>query len=267
MNRLSNKHNAAFTLLELSVIIVITSILAVAIAAGSHIVGIAKMTRFSTEVLDVKRAVSSFREIYNAWPGDYNGVGTYDFSDNKCGDSADNNIWPNICKGNADSKIDFANSSSESTYARNHLISKNLLASYFSKRFDNTEPQAIGFSKSYKNQFSAYLAGNQDNNNYQNHPKKGSFINRLYVRDASDNMAVPISFTAPTSITLSPNLAFKIDNKFDDGHPVYGNIWGGVALGSNATSARNCLNNSAYDHSTKYQDNSGKSCILRFELE
>ena len=65
-----------FTLIELSIVIVIIGILVGGVVLGGKVIDRARLAKFATELSDINRAVVLFQDTYNALPGDYSGSGS-----------------------------------------------------------------------------------------------------------------------------------------------------------------------------------------------
>ena len=64
-NLLKNKQGG-FTLIELSIVIVIIGILVGGVVLGGKVIDRARLAKFATELADVNRAVVLFQDAYNA---------------------------------------------------------------------------------------------------------------------------------------------------------------------------------------------------------
>lgn len=67
----SHKHNSAFSLIELSVVITIISIIIAAVITGDKLIEQSKLNKLISEVSKYKAAISTFRTEYQALPGDF----------------------------------------------------------------------------------------------------------------------------------------------------------------------------------------------------
>jgi len=95
-----------FTLIELSVVLVIIGLLVAGIVSGASMVHQAKLKNIVSDVGKFQVAVNEFSMQYNALPGDFNGATRYWTS---CVDDVPNT---NTCNGDGNRKIEYANSAS-----------------------------------------------------------------------------------------------------------------------------------------------------------
>ena len=229
-NSLKNKQEG-FTLIELSIVIVIIGILVGGVVLGGKVIDRARLAKFATELSDINRAVVLFQDTYNAWPGDYAGTGTYASDHAKCTGS------PFLCSGDGDGEIKANN---EPKYANKHLIYYGFLNSSFDNNInsvDGIESFYMIFPKSYGKKIlshfhihpghGAAIAAANGGGNYNSNIKNPA--NVLFITDTltrSTNMGI-----------LTAALALQIDKKIDDGYPLTG-ILGNY--GDNTTNTASC---------------------------
>jgi prepilin-type N-terminal cleavage/methylation domain-containing protein len=90
--RTPQKQQAGFTLVELSVVLIILSLLVGGILGGQNLIAAAKLRSVGEEFKQYQAAAETFKEIYNAVPGDMINATDY---------------WTDATNGNGDSRIDF----------------------------------------------------------------------------------------------------------------------------------------------------------------
>ncbi len=85
----NNKIIAGFSLVELSVVLVIAGLVVAAITGGSHLLQAAKLDKIISEISGYVTATNNFKDKYKAWPGDMANAtsfwGTYNSSTNPNG--------------------------------------------------------------------------------------------------------------------------------------------------------------------------------------
>ena len=70
-----SKKNHGFSLVELSIVLVIVSLLATAVMGGTKLVRTARLSTVIKEVTGIKAAVDAFTTKYSSLPGDFDGAG------------------------------------------------------------------------------------------------------------------------------------------------------------------------------------------------
>jgi prepilin-type N-terminal cleavage/methylation domain-containing protein len=183
------KQQKGFTLIELSIVILVIGILVGGVVLGGKIVEQSKFSKFVNEFQTVSTAITIFKDTYSAYPGDFNGYGsTAQEAGQTCkqvGSEANNThaknltIWPNICPGDNNGRVggtaptaglitsdelDF----SEFAFGLNHLIYEDFLPISFSNRNDliNQGESAASY---------IVLKDNEDNRLYDTHGLFGTF--------------------------------------------------------------------------------------------
>lgn len=112
---------SGFTLVELSIVIVIIGLIVAGVTAGNALVRQAQLRAVGTNVDKFQAAIYAFKLQYNALPGDFNNASAV------WGTACDST--PSNCNGNNDRKIDFTgvNLQNESLRAWQHLYLAALL--------------------------------------------------------------------------------------------------------------------------------------------
>jgi prepilin-type N-terminal cleavage/methylation domain-containing protein len=193
----------AFTLVELSVSIMIIGLLIALITGSSSLLANAKTNKLIREVLTIKQSFSLFETTYDALPGDFNNA--YSYWGEECDQSESD------CNGNGNGEITTTavtgESNNESQYVFHHLNLSGIL-----KRGSYTP----GTDESYEYDFTFYSYDTQGVVYYPdtttNFPEGAK--NYLQIgTGASEDGAY-----------IVPKWAHKLDKKVDDGLPRTGVI-------------------------------------------
>src|ERR1700754_5054766 len=111
------RHRHGFTLVELSIVLVILGLLVGGVLAGQSLIRAAELRSISTDTTQYRTALFSFREKYNALPGDMINATSF-WGDRatgaeSCADGAIANGTPGTCNGNGNGMIGAPNPSAE----------------------------------------------------------------------------------------------------------------------------------------------------------
>ncbi len=116
-----------FSLLELTIVLVIITTLIIGISFSSNLITQAKIRRLAAELSEYSIAIDSFRDKYNGIPGDFeNGFAIWGAN---CATTA------SLCNGNGDKIINYNGSStndSENLRAWQHLVLASMIPGHYS---------------------------------------------------------------------------------------------------------------------------------------
>jgi prepilin-type N-terminal cleavage/methylation domain-containing protein len=224
-----------FSLIELSIVLVILGLLTGGILAGQSLIRAAQLRAVSTEFTRYQTGMQTFRDKYFALPGDVTNAtafwGTANASANNC------RIFPSTgtetCNGDGNGKLDYSTASIEMLRAWQHLASAGLIEGKYAGASINTvytttntttAPSSrmasglwfVGYmSAGTFTDWSAGVSGTMFAGNYGNSFLFGSTA----ANGTPGNM--------PTASLLKPAELWNIDTKLDDGKPVSGKVWAG----------------------------------------
>ncbi len=239
-------HESGFTLIELSIVLIIIALLAAGIMGGQVLIRQAELKSVLTDVTEYTQSVNAFQLQYDGLPGDHEDMHSYfdDGANGVCGTAAQ-------CNGDADGEIDLGGvtTDNEAYRAWQHLSLANIVPGSFTGIGNDSSisgaTQNVAASSVQGGGFSIFYSG--DNGN---------------ASSATNNRVV---FGAPgTGIptrgaVLTSNDARSIDLKADDGVPGDGT----VGSFNGASASGNCI-----DSATAYNlDNTGIACGMWFDLE
>ena len=242
-----------FTLVELSIVIVIIGFLVAGIAAGNNMVKQAQIRSVITDIQSYQTAVNNFKAKYNKLPGDIDTATSFWPSDGQCLATVAGN--EGVCNGNNDGIIDSKPilDTDEALPALKHLALANMISAGIPVLNVTTwGPMVPGVNTPVSKISGAgyFLVGTHD----------------VTVGN------VTILFMGKPSIVgylengaISPEDAFNIDQKIDDG-TISGGVFNGsftgnirVGNGFDVTSPNDCSDqlNSTYTITTNYA-----ACVL-----
>ncbi len=198
--------NKGFTLLELSIVLVIIGLIIGGITVGADMIRSAELNNVVSDINKYKTALNTFKLKYNALPGDIKNASSYWPDAIACPTST----APLGCNGNGDGIIQAWDSTNVESYRLfQHLGFSGIVSGNYSGS-SNTAP----FSPSLKITNSRILI------QYRN----SMGINKNMMEIAGDRGTI-----LPDAVLFTPAEAYQIDSKIDDGTPSRGKIfsWGG----------------------------------------
>jgi len=239
----NNKSLNGFTLIELSIVLIIIGLIVAGITGGQSLVKSAELNSIVTQINNVKTAVSSYELQYNYLPGDHINAYSYFDTDGSgsdiCGaDSA----AASGCNGDGDGIIDAA----ERYRFWQHLALEGTIKGTFSGVAEAASPT---MEAGVNVPESSIKGGALDVSNYS--PNGGTTTN--YIKFGSQDGAL-----IENSI-ISVTDAVSVDKKMDDGKADSGTIY---AEDGTDAAAPLCLNSGSYLLSS-----TGQKCKMSFTLE
>jgi prepilin-type N-terminal cleavage/methylation domain-containing protein len=242
-----------FSLVELSIVMVVIGLLVGGILGGQALIKAAELRAIGTERSRYVAAAQSFRDQFQAIPGDMTNASTYWGKDNSvCSGAAGTAATNGTCNGNGDN---FVNEwSLELHRFWQQLVLAGLIEGQYTGRpGGGGASHAVIGTNAPRSRFSgagwATMGGNYnagDGNWWQ-----GSYGNYLiFGAQTTDNPLL----NGP----LSPLEAWNVDSKLDDGVPGAGKIWT-FSWGNCSTAT------SSSDYNKPYRmTDASKSCVLFF---
>lgn len=232
-----------FTLIELSIVLVIIGLISGGILVGSEIIRTSELNAMNRDVGTYRTALNAFRMKYNAVPGDMKNATQFWGAETACPAPMGSASLDGTCNGNGSRRVEQTNISgaqnNEMYRAWEHLSLAGMIPGDYTGRYaGNLSSTAI-------------VAGQ----NVPAHSRKGFFL--LMYRDPSvaswfaksGHVIIAYGATAIQS-PLTPLDAAALDSKFDDGKPGYGQITqytntvqGGCITSDDATTALYDLSN------------------------
>jgi len=217
----------AFSLVELSIVLVILGLLTGGILAGKSLIRAAELRSVSTEYQRYTSAVYAFRDRYFALPGDMtNATSVWGKDATNCNGNTGNPNTPGTCNGNGDGLISLSGvvgGTVEAYQAWKQLALAGLVEGSYTglgggptistegalgvNRPASRAGGGAGWGLFYYGTISSHFA--ISDNAYGN-----AFV-----------FAGDFPGTSPYHYVITPEEAWNIDTKLDDGKPQTGKIW------------------------------------------
>jgi prepilin-type N-terminal cleavage/methylation domain-containing protein len=238
---LSKKH--AFSLVELSIVLVILGLLTGGILTGQSLIKAAELRAVSTEYNAIQTAVNSFKSKYFALPGDItNATLFWGKLAAHCNAEAGTAQTDGTCNGNGDGVHTHpggANQDGESFLFWQHLAKAGLIEGIYTGISGPTAyDDHITGTNTLQSKFPNAGWGLDPDGNAAGTTYSISYNNILEYGAKGDDM---------DSAALTPEEAWNIDKKIDDGKPARGKViakfWNNAcAAADDGTHANNDLN-------------------------
>lgn len=230
-NSLNKKNKNAFSLLEISVVLVVISLIVAATLQGQNLMKAMRLKSVISQASEYKIAISSFYTKYSAYPGDY--------------EEASVDWGTSIENGDANYLIEYKNSQGiyEGYNAWSQLYYAEIISVKYNNVHSNTPLVGVDIPDSKIKGSGFVFDANRKN-----------FSNTnvlLFGKPLSSN-----DFNAKLNSALKPQEAYSIDSKLDDGIPNKGNI--------KAEDGNDSSDNCSTSENQYKLSNKNESCILVF---
>ncbi len=255
----------AFSLIELSIVLVILGLLTGGVLAGQSLIRAAELRSVITEAEQHQNSVRAFRDKYNALPGDMPDATNYWGSAG--GTGANNTCFlaqtassQAVCNGNDDR---FIMGSSLDLYAERFSAWKHLSnAGIVQGNYSGRSTGAIG---TYTQTVGTNVPAARIQNGFWDIASipSGDDIVHYSASTVFPAHAIGIYGNTANCGVMTPDQAWNIDTKLDDGSPVYGNI---VTIVRSAVCGGNCTTSNSASAAYDIQS-SGKNCMLDFTFK
>lgn len=260
---------AGFTLIELSIVLVIIGLIVGGVLVGQDLIRAAEVRSAIAQVEKLNTGVNTFRGKFNAIPGDMaaSTASQFGFSNASCAGTAGLRDGNGVIEGNAGSGS-FLQAGGETGLFWNDLSSStagNLVDGSFSTATCTGTPSPASTS------FTSYFLPSKLG--------RGAYLyayaNGGYNFYGLSTISAIASGVMTSGVSLSVIQAYNIDTKMDDGRPTTGNVLaqhltGGAvtnATNSASASATTCYETTGSTYTISTNNGAGGNCSLSFRFQ
>jgi prepilin-type N-terminal cleavage/methylation domain-containing protein len=247
-----NDKQAGFTLIELSIVIVIIGLIVGGVVGGSTMMRQAKLKSVITDISKIQTALNMFQDKYDALPGDMKTATSYWPS---CTDSGSN-----TCNGNGDGQIIMGSDPAgalENLRAWQHLALAGVIEGSY-----NGVPISSAV-KPKQNILGGKISDSGYNFRYFGSPISYGIESKNVIQFGT---SIYLSGTSNHEMYLDGAVltgaeAYSIDSKIDDGQPQNGKVAGTSGWGPSGNTGGCSLSTTAYK-----LDSTASQCRMWFQL-
>ena len=258
-----NKYQRGFSLVELSIVLVILGLLTGGILAGQSLIRAAELRSITTQFDQYVSATQTFRDKYMALPGDMPNAtrfwGAADPTPATCRTTASTSIA--TCDGNGDGRIvDNGTTSNEGFRFWQQLANAGLVEGSYSGITQGTNDASVTAANSPRGKMgsSLWFAWNWGTMSGTVGMFDGQYNNGLEFGGQTAN-------ADPVTAILKPEEAWNIDTKIDDGKPGRGKLTArGFPLSLCTTATGSNAAQSAATDSDYLLTGTSATCVLLF---
>lgn len=254
-----HRSNKAFSLVELSIVLVILGLLTGGILAGQNLIHAAELRNLTATLKQYHAAVYTFRDKYFALPGDMSNAtkfwGVQNASPATCKTTASTSAL--TCDGDGDGEIKWGATGSNEPYrAWQHLANAGLVEGNYPGIADvagtNLATPGYNVPRTKIAQGGVTLVSLNDYTSDSGSFFQGTYGNLFSVGAAYTDHETRVGF-------ITPEDAWNIDTKLDDGMPQYGKI-----RGRRSATCTTTMSNADAEYALTLSD---KGCAFRYLLE
>lgn len=249
-----------FSLVELSIVLVILGLLVGGILAGQNLIRASELRAVSTEIDRFSSAVNAFRDKYFAIPGDFDKAEAFWGTDSNCpGDNSTPSTGTATCDGDADGKIE-SGVGMERYRFWHHLANAGMVeGSYTGVRAGSNDNHIEGGVNTPMSKVghASYAVSHGDN-----------LDSTAYYTDNFKSHVMQLNSASLAIISNAGNVlraeeAWNLDTKMDDEQPGFGTV---RSRKPSSSASPNCASNDDPTLSQYIATDTNINCVLVFDM-
>lgn len=214
-----SSQRAGFTLLEISIVLVIIGLLAGGVLVGKELVKTAELRAMINEVERYTTAVHTFRTKYNYLPGDFPRAtqlwGSKADCENEFGGITVQTFDGTTCDGNKNGIIDTVEGYLNQQHLSNAKLIPYMLGGGINETGNLDATPVLEYMYPPARFRNLYIAL---------HFEYGASLTDLWFRDIYEHIYTIYNPTIGINPSFTPDEAFYVDSKIDDGKPALGKV-------------------------------------------